>query len=33
MSTSPAAAAGELPGRPLISTPLRLQRRDFVDLL
>jgi hypothetical protein len=31
MSTSPAAAAGELPERPLISTPRRLQRREFVE--
>jgi hypothetical protein len=31
MSTSPFAAAGELPERPLISTPRRLQRSEFVE--
>jgi hypothetical protein len=31
MSTSPAAAASALPERPLISTPRKLQRREFVE--
>jgi hypothetical protein len=31
MTSSPAAAAGALPERPLISTPRRLQRREFVE--